>query len=268
MNLPKDYPIESLALYSFSWQFDGSCGYFLSGDCLYKVCENGIEREYFGEDEGNLAYDLGLHEDHSEFVEMAKDDPLLNCVARKYPGLRPRRVGLKEAIVIAVAQQNASFKQAWGNVWRLYKLIGKEINAFGRKYLVLGEVSEEALRKAGFGYRSETIVRALSMKVDCANVDELGRVKGIGNYSLSLIKLFHCRDYSAFPLDRWLMALSEKVYGDPRGLERFGKWRGLASLLVTVALDAVPLRKAIKRVEEGRVCPEEEFSPLTMWRFW
>ncbi|UXD21120.1 hypothetical protein IPA_00335 [Ignicoccus pacificus DSM 13166] len=265
--LPANYPIESLQMYAFSWQFDGKCGYVKAGDCIFKVCKDKIEKECWGR-EGDLEKVLGLHEDHGEFIEMAKDDPLLRCVVERYPGLRPRTLSLKEAIVIAVAQQNASFKQAWGNVYRLYRTISVKYKAFGREYLSLGEVDENALRRCGFGYRAKTIMEALRQNIDCSNIEELLRVKGIGKYTFALVKMFSCRDYSELPLDRWLERVAEKAYGDWRRLEEFGRWKGLAALLITVALDALPLRKALKRVEEGKVCPSESFSPMTMWQYW
>ncbi len=264
------YPKESLALYAFSWQFDGKCGYVEAGECLYKFCPpSHIEKVCWGEGE-SLEEVLGLDEDLREFYEMIRDDPLLKCVAERYPGLRPRKVSLWAASLVGIAQQNASFKQGWGTLHKLHKLASKRVKAFGREYLLFPkEVDEETLRKAGFGYRAKTVIELKKVidEVSCGNVDELLKVKGVGKYTLGLVKLFACRDYSAEILDRWLKAIYEKAYGDWRKYYEFGRWKGLVSLLATVALDAVPLRKALRRLEEGRVCPEEEPSPLTLWKY-
>lgn len=260
---------ESLALYAFSWQFDGNCGYAEAGNKLYKVCPNGKVEEFsWGEGE-SWEEVFGVNEDLSEFYEMIRDDPLLWCIAKRYPGLRPRKVSIWAASVIAVAQQNASFKQAWKALYKLHILKSKRVKAFGREYLLFPkkeDVDERSLREAGFGYRYKTIMELKKIEVTCENVDELKKIKGIGDYSLGLIKLFGCRDYSALILDRWLKAVFEEAYGDWERIKEFGKWKGLVSLLTTVALDAVPLRKALARVREGKVCPVEDFSPLTMWK--
>ena len=261
---------ESLALYAFSWQFDGECGYAEAGGKLYKVCPSG-EVEEFSWGKGESWEEIfGVHEDLEEFYDMISDDPLLWCIAKKYRGLRPRKLSLWASSVIAVAQQNASFKQAWKSIYKLHVLKSKRVYAFGREYLLFPkkeDVDEETLKKAGFGYRSQTIMRLKEVNVTCNNIDELKNVKGIGDYSLGLIKLFGCRDYSALILDRWLKAVFEEAYGNWEKIKDFGRWKGLVSLLTTVALDAVPLRRALHRVRNGEVCPKEEFSPLTMWKY-
>ncbi len=258
---------ESLALYAFSWQFDGKCGYVQGGDCIYKVCE-GVEVFKWGRCE-DLEKLLNLEVDLEEFYNDAKDDPLIGCVARKYKGLRPRRTSVKGAILIGVAQQNASFKQGWGMLYKIHKIASKKVKAFGREYLLTPEeVTEEQLKEAGFGYRANAVIEAFKLNVDCSRVDELKNVKGIGDYTLSLVKIFACGDFSALPLDRWIKALAEEAYGDWRELNKYGKFRGLAALLITVAFDAVPLRKALKRLREGKNCPYEEPSPLTLWKYY
>ena len=261
------YPIESLALYSFSWQFDGECGYGEFGGCYFKLCRDGEVKESC---EGVISKALGLDEELDDFYEMIKDDPLLWCVAKKYRGLRPGRLGVWEAAVVGVAQQNASFKQAWKAIYKLHLLTSRRVNVFGKEYLSFPkkeDVDEASLKEAGFGYRAETITKLKKVEVDCSNVDELKKIKGIGDYTLGLIKLFGCHDYSAPILDRWLRSVFLSAYGDLDVYHSFGKWRGLVSLLTTVALDAVPLRKALKRLKEGKVCPSEEPSPLTLWKY-
>jgi len=262
------YPKESLALYAFSWQFDGLCGYVEVEGGLYKFCPPNTV-EVHGDPKESLEEVLGLEEDLTEFYEAIRDDPLLKCVAEKYEGLRPRKLGPWSASVVAVAQQNASFKQAWRTLHKLHLLSSNRVSAFGREYLLFPrkeDLDEEVLRKAGFGYRAEIVLRLKEIEVDCSNVDEMRKIKGIGDYSLGLIKLFGCRDYSPLILDRWLKAVFNEAYGDWERVKEYGEWKGLVSLLTTVALDAVPLRKALERVRKGDVCPHEDFSPLTLWR--
>ncbi|ABU81501.1 base excision DNA repair protein [Ignicoccus hospitalis] len=264
------YPKESLALYAFSWQFDGRCGYGELDGRPFKFCP---PDELHGDPEV-ASKALGLHEDLDELYEALKGDPLLGCVAERYWGLRPRALGIWEAAVVGIAQQNASFKQAWSSLYKLHIIASKRINVFGKEYLRFPrpeEVDERALKAAGFGYRAKFVTalkEALRERpLTCSNVDSLKGVKGVGDYTLGLVKLFACRDYSAPVLDRWLKAVYEEAYG---GLERyyeFGKWKGLVSLLTTVALDAVPLTRALERVRRGEVCPSEEPSPLTLWKY-
>ena len=228
---------------------------------------------------------LGLDHDYSEPYAIFSSDPILRCIPTSLPGYRLRLLSVWSALLVAVCQQNASFRQGWGMLYRLYTSVGRRLIVdLGEEKRVFIEsprpenLSIEAMKSAGMGYRAETVSRVIEARlheVECSDVDRLSEVKGVGSYTLNLVKLLACRDYSALPLDRWLRRLAAEAYGcDPREAERelekrFGRWRGLAALMTTVALDAEPLTKALERLRRGDVCPGKVVpSPVTMWRFW
>lgn len=139
-----------------------------------------------------------------------------------------------------------------------------------------GELNAEVLRRAGLGYRARTVIEASSLApLDCKNVEELRGVRGVGPYTIALVKILACRDYTLLPLDRWLLKLAARAYKlpeDRRAVEehlrrRFGEWVGLAALHATIAFDAQPLRRALERLERGLNKPGlDEPSPITLWR--
>jgi len=260
---------------------------YWSGDYeLYSTnCEeNLVER---------LEWTLGFREDLSEFYELASRDPLLSEFAKLFKGWRLRSVDLWWSLVIAVCQQNASFKQGWRTLHELVKTYGKNIHV--ENTLILRpptplEILEdpEKLKKAGLGYRAETILRVAESivtgivkyeDISKVSVEEaesmLRKIKGVGPYTARLALMLSTRRYELPPIDRWLRRIISVVYGvDEREAEEFwvekwGKWSALASLAVTITLDAEILSKALMRIKRREVIPNPlvKPSPLNMSGF-
>ncbi len=291
LEVPPDYSFYlTCAAYSFPWQFNGKRAFLaLSVDppciAVAEEREGVIEVRVYGEHSedasGKVSWILGLHEDHSEYYELASRDPLLKEVPRALRGHRVRACDIWSAFLVAVCQQNASFKQGWGMLARIYVHTGSRVRVEGCEVLLpptprrVLELGASVLReKCRVGYRAETIIRAAEVLVEGGGYDELCRVKGVGEYTSSLVAVLGLRDYSKLPLDRWLAAIAREVYGVEGGLkvvarflrEKWGRWAGLAALHVTLLLDAVPLREALRRVRCGEVRPRREgVTPLTLF---
>ncbi len=287
--------VDTLRVYAFGWNYwGGSCGLVgLWEGCAALVCDAGVRVEYrvycAGRPEGDAApileWVLGLVEDTRPYLRLARGDPLVGGVAEAMPGLRLRSTSVWAALLTAVCQQNASFRQGWGMLYRLHLAAGPRlILPDGRVYIeapgprLLGE---DVLRAAGLGYRARTVLEAARLFAEsgepsCRDVDVLAGVRGVGPYTLRLVRLLACRDYREPPVDRWLAALAARAYGlEGGGLraaervlrERFGEWAGLAAWHATIAFDAQPLRRALERLERGVNRPGvEEPSPVSLWR--
>ncbi len=242
-----------------------------------------------------LRWILGLEEDLSEFYSIAMHDPLLSRFATEWRGWRLRGCDLWWALVIGVCQQNASFKQGWTMLLNIVDLYGRavELNGFGR--VVLPPRPEDIARdpsklvEARVGYRAQTIAgiaRAFAeksipsieefKKMDSSEIETLlRRLKGVGSYTARLAMALALRRYDLPPVDRWLRAIVSRVYGieeryaEGKWVEIWGRWSGLASIALTIALDAAPLRGALARIERGELLPKigDEPSPATLWRF-
>ncbi len=276
---------DTMKTYSFGWMYRGGGGGLieLCPGAVAEVEESGgvvVARVYaeagcWEEEADAIERMLGLREDYTAYHEIGRGDPLVGGVVESMPGHRLRSTSIWAALLIAVCQQNTGFKQGW---WMLYRL---HLNASRRLILPDGRVyletpsperlTREALRASGLGYRAETVARLIEARAwekSCREVEELAEVRGVGGYTLNLVKLLACRDYSATPLDRWVKRLAAEAYGDWRGLLRkFGPWAGLAAHHATIGFDAEPLRRALERLRRGLNRPGlSDPSPVTLWR--
>lgn len=288
--------------YNFNWWFNGTKCIIpsLSSPSLVAIIhyrDGYLVAEVYGAKRANVEdvanyveYALGLHEDLKEFYEVAKHDPILCEVPTSLQGMRMRATDLWNALLIAICQQNASFLQGWRMLCRIYKVMGTRVELNGITTIIppspedlVAEGARDLLKKAGVGYRAETLIRvAMAIKRDFLDQlkdlkdDEaesmLKEIKGVGSYSARLALILSQRRYGLLPLDRWLKRLAEEVYGlrdVEEGLKaKWGRWCGLATFFTTVVLDAEVLRKALKRALNGDVKPRlshKSLSPLTLW---
>ncbi len=292
IEIDKSYDFHHTAMtYSFGWMYDGIVHRIelcRGSIAVVSEKEGTLHLQVYSE-RGNNCWEesirgvekrLGARERLEAYWEKARQDPLVGGVAETMPGLRLRTTSIWLAFLIAVCQQNASFRQGWGMLYRLHRLASRRLSARGMGvYLETPQPSSlslDLLRRAGLGYRARTVMEAIRHRVhelSCREVDRAREVRGVGNYTLSLIKLLACRDYSALPLDRWLKRLASEAYNVPESAvdtelhRRFGNYVGLAALHTTIAFDAEPISRALRRLREGRNKPGlVEPSPISLWR--
>jgi len=289
-----------LAVYNFSFWYDGRSSWVilnLQEPAVALVSTDGYARFYgvsCSEDfVSELKRVLGISEDLSSFFKLGAGDPLLGEFLKEFRGWRLRSSPLWWSLIIGVCQQNASFRQGWRMLQNIVKLLGKAVRAGGREVLLPPRpeevlVSAGRLREASVGYRAGTIVNIAKAftqgelseeplkELNSREIEEnLVSIKGVGKYTARLALALTYRKYDLPPVDRWLRAIIAEVYGvEEKKAEgfwsaRWGEWAGLAAIAVTVALDAVPLRKALERVRRGILKPvlEDIPTPYSMWRF-
>ena len=292
LQLPEDYNFRlTAAAYSFSWVFDGSnLRIVLDREGESVVCvreqERALEVEVYSS-RSDLLKDqvveqlvdvLGLEEDLTDFYIRSTRDLILRDPPR---GLHIRKCDPWFAFLIAVSQQNASFRQGWYMLYRLVKNFGKPIPIEGRIIYIppspkkVLELGENALKACGYGYRTRIVLDAARRFVEL-DTDDLHRtlrdVKGVGPYTYGLACALAYREYNHKVIDRWVKGLYETL--GVKNVEKYyeevwGPWKAYATWMLTIVLDAVPLSKAIERVKRGEVKPTMQgLTPLTMWRYW
>ncbi|ABM80445.1 hypothetical protein [Hyperthermus butylicus] len=228
----------------------------------------------------NIAGMLGVNEDLAEYWRLARGDPLVGGLAESMRGLRLRQTSIWYGFLVAVCQQNVSFRQGWNMLYRLHLNASRRlVLPNGRVYLETPSpqnLSFEVLRSSGLGYRARTVLNLVSARaweLECGNLEEARSVLGVGNYTVSLVELLACRNYSSLLLDRWLRRLAAEAYKVSEReaakalTERFGEWRGLAAIHTTIAFDAEPSRRALERLRRGENKPGRvEPSPISLWK--
>ena len=292
-NVIEGYSLDDTGrVYSFGWMYSLSNKFYLEL-CYGSIArltqrDSSIEYEVYStgskcweEAIDRIPWVMGFQEDYSWFYSIARGDVLLGGVVEAMPGYRLRATSTWQAAIVAIAQQNASFRQGWGMVYRLYLNTSRRIKLPGGGVFLETPSPEavgvEAARASGYGYRAETISRVAELARKYSGedlVDRLLEVRGIGSYSYSLARLFALKDYSVKPIDRWsrkLLAIAYHV--DPRLVEeeldkRYPSWAGLALLLLTIAFDAEVTRRAIERLKKRENKPGlVEPSPVSLWKY-
>ncbi len=240
---------------------------------------------------------LGFHEDLEEFYTIVSRDPLLHPVSTTLRGMHMKATySLWNGFLIAICQQNASFRQGWTMYSKMVHLFGDtKILEDGstvhapptpNALLTIGE----RIRKAGTGYRAEAILnlaqhfsehpelQAPPREVSEKLLQQLKRVKGVGEYSFRVALLFSQRRYDLPPVDRWVARLLSEIYANkPLNLKEaeelskqlWGSWCGLSIFFMTITLNAAIISKALEVAKTGRINPitdGDQLSPLTLWR--
>lgn len=282
--------------YNFNWWFNGS--YLVlplrgSTICILRELNGEVKCTVYSKSsidrriiEDSIAFHMGFYEDLSDFYAKICNDPLLRGVPLKLAGMRLRSTDPFNALLLAICQQNASFKQGWRMLMNIYDEYcgGVFVNGLEVKIppspLDIVKAGVEGLRSLGVGYRAKTIVE-VSQLLSGLNLEEMNindfeerllKIKGIGQYTSRLTLLFSMRLYTKPPIDRWVSRIVSETYRVPvSDVDKFytnylGSWAGLGIYFLTIVLDAVPLRKAIERVKTGRIYPEMKgLTPLTLW---
>ncbi len=283
----------SAAAYSFSWNFDGKFlrirldidDKFVVVRCyedgnkiivdVYGRYEDSINRDLVIE---KVVYSLGISEDLSKFYELCRGDPILKDVLI---GLHMRSVDPWYATIIAVSQQNASFRQGWSMIYKLHVNYGSRIYLEDDKVFItipdpkyIVERGESILRDCGYGYRSSIVVNIAKRFLEYGDYNLykiLKDVKGVGPYTYGLSLVLAYRDYSKPVIDRWVRGLYNFV--GIKDVDNYFRnyWRdyqGLVTWFLTVMLDAEPLSRALERIRKGVLRPVMKgLTPLTMWRY-
>ncbi len=163
---------------------------------------------------------LGLEEDLSGFYEICKRDKVLMNYLDKIIGTKIISAFSDfESLVGAIISQNNSYKNYRKQMQRVYK----KLNFVQENY------KNENLKVFRLGYKIPYLVHLANNFGESKIKD----IKGIGNYSINLYRIFQKRDYNSFYMD----CLTEKIMREEYRIEKdfeegsvklWGKYRGLA----------------------------------------
>lgn len=116
-----------LGTYNFNFYFDGKTAFLVDRPdgredvTILKITpKNNIAIRRFVCSHNlitRIKLSIGYYDNIRRFIEATRDDPLLGC-AYKYSGLRVRRLSPWIASIVALAQQNNSFRNAWRSLAR------------------------------------------------------------------------------------------------------------------------------------------------------
>jgi 3-methyladenine DNA glycosylase/8-oxoguanine DNA glycosylase len=229
--------------------------------CLQGDSEPALER---------LRWLLALDDDHSEFLQLVRDDALLGRASRELCGLRPVRVGsVAQALLRALCGQLIEARRARALERRIVREVsppGAEGLAIAPSCAALAALSPAELRRLGLhARRGATLSRICGSleleRLHAASTDavsaRLERERGLGPWSVGVVCLEGLgRTERGLVGDLGLVKLlagwrGRRVEGWETAelLEPYGRWAGIASVLLLAgyARGLVPSREPLPR---------------------
>lgn len=173
--------------------------------------EDGTWDSYFNSD---------FHIPEDELFFHLESDPFLKSAYAFAPGMHLLQQDFWETIVSFIISQNNNIPKIKGSIFKVISSYGR----FPSPEDILA--SPDKLEGCSLGYRVPYLVDAAS-KFDLLNelhssemytlshddkLNELKRVKGIGDKVANCISLFSWKDYSACPIDIWMTRVLQRHY--------------------------------------------------------
>ena len=169
--------------------------------------------------------------DYESIFQAFGQDPFVRRAYLKYGGLRVLRQPIFETICTFIISANNNEKRIRSIVERLSNTLGErkgllddEIFAFPAPEAIVA-AGEDFLRTLGLGYRAPYLFAAAQavMRGECAMsalpemgyesaMNELLKLKGIGEKVADCILLFSCGYQNAFPVDTWVKKVMKGLY--------------------------------------------------------
>ncbi|MCH4006910.1 MAG: DNA-3-methyladenine glycosylase 2 family protein [Eubacterium sp.] len=169
---------------------------------------------------------------------LTRNDPVMKKAVSFGGGIRILQQDLWESMVEFILSQNNNIPRIQGCIERLCQLCGKPLarnflSGGGLKNQIpgpetLAEMTVDDLAPVRLGYRAKYLIQSAARAVEYGlpeSYDELLKFSGIGPKVASCIQLFGLHDFSAFPIDVWVMRLMHELYGlDPEDKKEMARY--------------------------------------------
>ena len=220
---------------------------------LFVSIEPKISEEDEREIKQKISFMFSIEDDLTEFYFIAKKDSILKYAQKDLYGLKIQTTPtLFEALVIGFCLQWVSFQRGVKMIDCLIRRYGERLNdyyAFPTPEALARGTLEE-LKECKLGFRAERI-KWISEKVakgldleelkslpDDQLIEELMKMKWVGEGTAEALLLWRFKRYNAFPLDVWSSKIFQAFYPELKDKtldeikrfaeDRWGKYRGLA----------------------------------------
>lgn len=184
-----------------------------------------------------------MERDYGAIITSFSADSAITRAAGSGQGIRIFRQDPWETIVSFIISANNNIPRIKKIIDALCRLLGEEhdgVYSFPTPSAIL-EAGIEGLTPIKAGFRTKYIIDAAE-KVASGEVsierirksnyydalNELKKIKGIGDKVANCVLLFGFGFYEAFPIDVWVKRVIEKYYGSEFDVAHFGKYAGIA----------------------------------------
>jgi 3-methyladenine DNA glycosylase/8-oxoguanine DNA glycosylase len=217
--------------------------------CLEAASEEGIER---------MRFVLGLDDDHSDFLRLFADDPLIGRATRQLRGLRPMRTAtVAHALLRAVAGQLITASRAREIERNVVRAATRSLDGLHAAPTAadLARFSPAELRNLGLGARRGATLVRLCRGTELETLKTFGteiaakrleRERGLGPWSAGVVCIQGLGRYErGLARDLGLVKLASALWGryveaeeTDALLEPYGEWAGLASVYMLAGYPA------------------------------
>ncbi len=184
-----------------------------------------------------------LSRDYSAIINRYSDDAEISDAAKLGNGIRIFRQDPWETLISFIISQNNNIPRIKKIIESLCRLLGKEENGF------YSFPDAESIRNAGIeglapiksGFRAKYIIDAAEKVVSgevslekiavcgyAEALNELKKIKGVGDKVANCVLLFGFGYYEAFPIDVWVKRVITKYYGENFNPNSLGEYAGIA----------------------------------------
>ncbi len=214
--------------------------FFQDSGFLSVNIDGDVDKKGAGFLKDRIAYCLGIREELSDFYTIVRDDKVL---CKHYDAIYGNRLLSAfsdfEAAVSIICSQNVSFRQYKAMVRKIVDAYGEGVYFPGPEQIL--ERPDVLSKCCGVGYRDRFIVdmcKCFRFR-DKTDLMRMSEVRGFGQYSMDIFRLFQLRDYGYFYVDRLIGKIFRSFYGAELlndfevrsfGKRKFGKFAGLAEV--------------------------------------
>lgn len=163
------------------------------------------------------------------------NDKTMKTALRRYSGLRIMRQNPFQCMISFIVSANSNIQRIRTNLAAITERFGDSITIDGvgifhtfPKPETLANAHVHDVLQCGVGYRAKYVVEASKMIAsETVNLDDVARtgpydevmdamlrVPGVGRKVADCIMLFSLERLDAFPLDRWMMRVLDRYYGN------------------------------------------------------
>lgn len=213
----------------FLWKKNEGHWYGINGQDILKINNYGHIKSY---QKKNTDF-FRKKDDIKKILDSISKDPIIKKAVLQFLGLRLIQQDYFQCLISFIISSNSNIPRIQSNLENLCKKFGSKIEFEKQEFFVfpkpnrIAEASIEELMSCGIGYRAKFVKQA-AMIIDKEkirldelkerNYDEVKKticsIPGIGNKVADCIMLFSLNKLEAFPLDRWMIKILKKYYGD------------------------------------------------------
>ena len=218
----------------FLWKKDGSDWYGINGQDILKINKNAVIKSI-----QNSKTDFFRKNDNmQEIIKSISKDKTVKEAIKQYEGLRIFKQDPFQCMISFIISSNSNIQKIKNSLEKITKKFGVKVEIQNKEFFLfpkpekLAKASIEEIKKCGVGYRAPFIKQAAEMvfskKIDFKYLEKLDYkeakkniclIPGVGNKVADCILLFSLNKLEAFPLDTWMIKISEKYYSNEFKIE-------------------------------------------------